>query len=93
MSMHSLGGFHEFMKGLPLASWWYVGCEALPLASEEVHNVSRSLMKKGPAVHHIMAALRREVVFSACGLDDWGTYIKRIIHTHTSRRQTSGAVR
>lgn len=33
------GGLKHFMEVLPLASWFYVGCEALPLASEEVHQV------------------------------------------------------
>ena len=42
-----IGGMSHFLASLPLASWLFVGVEALPLSSEDVKNVSMEMAGRG----------------------------------------------
>ncbi len=43
-----VAGMDQFMVILPLAVWWYVGIEALPLASEETKDSKKNVPKGWP---------------------------------------------
>ena len=58
-SGYIVGGFEKFMFVLPLAVWWYVGIEAIPLACDDTHEAKKNVPKG------LMAGIYTVILFSA----------------------------